>query len=407
VLRDYLRWFYDPHLFVYQKDSPDSAEVARRVRAVARLEMSESKALAYFRRNAAHLDPIEGIWYDVGLRVAVVPEPAGHAGRYVAVVLESDTTTWPVGAIRAKFSRRKDGSYETEMSTRTLGTQHVDGNIRKRVLLRVSPFMWGKAFPVARADSGLLDPTNPRRPTVTVRGGKVVVSMTSHDPSYAPVLDSLIKSHEADLRSAKRIIVDVRGNEGGSSWMSDVLLPYVLSKAKRSSPFDSVGPAMMIASDDQIKYASRAFGPDTSIFVRSLVQSMRAHPGKLVPLIDPSLPPEPVKPDSVIEGNWKVAVLTDHGTVSAPEVLVLKALNSQRATVIGESTEGALDYQSTNIVWFSPRERRWGLGYPTITADARLPVGGMRGKGIPPDVRLEWARVADPIAEAERLLDRR
>jgi hypothetical protein len=407
VLRDYLRWFEDPHLFVYQNDSPDSAEGARRASALARLDMNEAKARAYFRRNAAHLDPIEGIWYDVGLRVAVIPEPAAPAGRFVAVVLESDTSTWPLGAIRARFARRDDGSYETEMSTRNLATRHVDGVIRKRVVLRLSPHMWGKAFPVARADSGLLDPTNPRRPTVTTRRGTVVISMTSHDPSYAPLLDSLVTAHEADLRTARRIVIDVRGNEGGSSWMSDVLLPYVLSKTKRSSPFDSVGPAMMIASDDQIKYASRAFGPDTSIFVRRLVEAMRAHPGQLVPLVDPSLPPEPVKPDSVIDGNWKVAVLIDHGTVSAPEVLVLKALRSQRATVIGESTEGALDYQSTNIVWFSPRERRWGLGYPTITADARLPVGGMRGKGIAPDVHLDWKRVADPIAEVERLLDRR
>lgn len=108
----------------------------------------------------------------------------------------------------------------------------------------------------------------------------------------------------------------------------------------------------------------------------------------------------------MIAGPRRVGVLTDRGTVSAAEVLVIRALQSERARVFGQPTAGALDYQSISIVRLSPAERRWYLGYPTITARASLPSGGMRGKGIAPDVVVDWSTIADPIAYVDRLLRR-
>jgi hypothetical protein len=77
--------------------------------------------------------------------------------------------------------------------------------------------------------------------------------------------------------------------------------------------------------------------------------------------------------------------------------------------VFGEPTAGALDYQSVNVVQLLPNERRWFLGYPTITASAALPRGGMRGKGIAPDVRLDGDAIAHgwaAIAAVDRALRR-
>src|SRR6185437_5262183 len=96
-------------------------------------------------------------------------------------------------------------------------------------------------------------------------------------------------------------------------------------------------------------------------FVRSLVSRLEAHPGELVPLSDPASPPAPADPrDWVIaSGPRAVGVLADRGTVSASEVLVVYALQSPRATVFGEPTAGALDYESASIVSLLPNEHRW------------------------------------------------
>ena len=286
---------------------------------------------------------------------------------------------------------------------RNFAERQLIGKIYRRVMLRMSPGTWGKEFPVAAADSGQLDPADPRKPTLRVRAQSVVVSLPSHDPSYAPYLDTLVRRNAEALRSADRLIIDVRGNEGGSSWMSDVLMPYVRSEHQRPDNY-AENDAVLLSSPDQVAYARRAFGSDTSAFVRSLVTRMAAHPGELVPMRDPAAPPDPERPDSVVKGPRRVGVLVDRGTVSASEVLVLRALRSERATVFGENSAGALDYQSASIVSLAPGERRWYLGYPTITRV--VPAGGkrMRGVGIPPDVRVDWRAVADPIGYVERAL---
>ncbi len=160
----------------------------------------------------------------------------------------------------------------------------------------------------------------------------------------------------------------------------------------------------MLSSADQIAYTQRAFGADTTRFVRSLVERLQASPGALVPLQPPDGPPQPTPGVPVVRGPARVGVLIDGGTVSAGEVTVLQALRSERATVFGRPTAGALDYQSVNIVSIAADEKRWYLGYPTITATARLPIGGMRGKGIRPDVPLDFDRMADPIAAVEARL---
>lgn len=405
VLQDYIDWFDDPHLFLYQSSQIDSNETAARAGSAERLELDEAKAREYYRRQAGHLDPLEGIWYDLGLRVAVVPAPGTDpkAGQFVAVVLTSDSPLWQPGMIRARFTRGRNGSYATQMWGRNFSMARRNARIHKRVLLRLSPGMWGKAFPVAPTDTGLIDSSDVHRPTVIVRARTVIVSIPSHDPGLKPYLDSLIAIHQDELVHAQHLIVDLRGNEGGGSFMSDGLLPYILSDTSPDT-IDDYRRSLMLSSEDQIRYVSRMWGSDTIPQIQRMLVRMRAHPGELVPLFDSLVPPETESRDTVVFGPRRVAIMIDGGTVSASEVLVQRARQSKRVTIFGEHTAGALDYQSTAIVWFSPDERRWGLGYPTTTARAELPAGGMRGKGIPPQVTVHWGKVADPIGWVERAL---
>ncbi|HEX4681320.1 MAG TPA: S41 family peptidase, partial [Gemmatimonadaceae bacterium] len=266
--------------------------------------------------------------------------------------------------------------------------------------------MWAKEYPLDPNDVGLVDTGDPRRPTLRIGEGTLVVSIPSHSPAYAPVLDSLVRRNAARLRATPRLIVDLRGNEGGSSWMTDVLLPYVLSDSLLAARYPERAPAMMLSSPDQVSYARSAFGSDTSAFVRSLLDRLQSHPGRFVTFEPPGEErPEP-KPDSIVHGPSRVGVMIDGGTVSASEVFVLRALRSARVTVFGEPTEGALDYQSTAIARVVPSPARWFLGYPTITRDTLLPLDGMRGHGIAPQVRVDWTGLADPIGWVDLFLRR-
>lgn len=406
LYRELIAFFDDPHLFVFQSSRLDSAVSARRAATVPTVELTEEQARASFTRHAGQLDPIEGIWYDGPLRVAVVRDVQAP-GEFRAVVLRSDTSTWRPGAVRARFMKRADGGYDVDLSGRNHSRAWLDGRVHRQTVLRLSPGMWGKTFPVAPADSALLDPVDVHRPVLVHRDSLVVVAIPSHNPAYRGRLDSLVRQHHAALTSAKYLVIDLRGNEGGAAFMTDALLPFVMSTERREPLYPDFGEAVMLSSPDQITYVQRfmVFGADTTPRIQRLLARLRANPGALVPLSD-SLDRSPVRPESVVPGPRRVAILVDRGTVSAAEAFLLRAMRSTRVAVFGEPTAGALDYQSTYIVPFQASERRWYLGYPTITASATLPKGGMRGKGIPPDVRVDWSRVSDPIGLAVRELSR-
>ena len=141
MLRDFVDWFDDPHLFLCERGAIDSAETARPAVAVERRSISETDARAYFRTRGARLDPIEGIWYDIPL----------------------------------------------------------------------------------------------------------------HD-GFRGVVDSLVNANRDALAHADRMIIDLRGNEGGGSATTESLEPFISLVAEKPNPFPTDG-ALMLSSDDQIARA--------------------------------------------------------------------------------------------------------------------------------------------------------
>lgn len=402
VLSDLVTWFNDPHLFVFQSPTVDSLTAAERQRSVRHVAIGRDEIVRDIRARGNRVDPIEGLWYDGATHYGVVPDPDGTPGKFAAVLLTADSAAWPAGAIRGWFVRQPDNSYATTLYTRGFAQLTLTGQIHRRSVLRLSPGMWGKVFPLSAADTGWLDASDVHRPRVVVRPRSVVVSVPSHDPRYTRMLDSMVRAVDSLIKQRGLLIIDVRGNEGGSSTMTRALHPYITTTEQRPTPFDS-GHAVVMSSPAQIAFAKRFTGNDTSAFIRDLVARMDAHPGELVPI---ETTPSPTPPEPHYDGDWKVVVLTDRGTVSAAEVLVMHALRSTRAVVVGEPTAGALDYQTVQIIGLGTGDRRWALGYPTIAAHKDLPQRGMRGKGIAPHVRVDWRVIPDAIGEMERRFGR-
>ncbi len=412
IYRDLVTFFDDPHLFIWQNPAIDSTGAARNRAAVQRLPLSEVDAHRYFDAHRGALDPIEGIWFDEGLRVAILTPAGATPGHFVAVVLQADTAGWEPGMVRAEFTRTARG-YDGVLSARNFATRFVAPELYRHVLLRLAPGIWGKAYPVAPADTGLVDGFDPHRAVYAVRDGTPVLAIPSHDPRYQPWLDSLLAAHHDELMRARELVIDLRGNEGGSSGMTNALLPFVVSDRQRPPFFPTranqpdQGKGMMLSSSDQLRYAVAMVGADsTDPSAQRFLARMRANPGRLVQFADtldpPSRPAPPAKPSV---GPRHVGILVDHGTVSAAETFLVEAMRSTRVTVFGEPTEGALDYETVSIVRFQAGGRlHFGLGYPTITSQPDLPRNGIRGKGIPPQVRLDLRHDADPIGRVvERL----
>lgn len=381
LLRELTGWFHDGHLFVFELPtvSPDSAALL--AAAAETRPVSEAALRARLQRLGGAADPIEGIWYARGYRMAVVPD--GAPDRFVGVVLRADSALWQPGQVKARFERQAVGLYRTVFFADDHSRRHLDARIFRNLLLQTTPVTWGREFPLAPGEAGTLDPDDPARPTLRlVQDDAVVVSVPSHDPSYRAVLQELVIRHRSALDGRPLLVVDIRGDLGGGSQTTDALLPWLVSREMRPAIGPS-GLSMVVSSPDNIRYFQRGWNPD------SVRERMSAAPGQLMPLMRDEQLGMPFPNDIVAANPVRVGLLMDRGVASAGEAFVLQARRSTKVTLFGERTSGMIDYQSVNVVRLACRDRGILFGYPMIAASATLPKDGINATGIVPDVPID------------------
>jgi hypothetical protein len=402
VVSRYTDRFRDGHLFVSEQPSLSAAEAAAAAARAEVTQWSESRVREYLVHNASRLDPLEGIWYSDKSRFGIVRDRVPARRDFIGVLLSDGVENWKPGQVKAEFVKEHDGSYKARYFYGDHALHHLHADLDKRLLLRMPPVIWGKSFPIATQDVGLLDPNDPRNPAFkALSGAAVVISMPSHSGEYRPRLEQLIAQHLEQIRAAQVLIVDLRGNEGGGAQTSDPLEPFYDSDHHRSRP-DYAGKEAVVSSPDQIAYfeaLAKNMGSDSFFGKRftALVQRMRDEPGRVIATDIWKAPGEaPEKAASISANPRHFAILMDRLSESAAEAFVLTAWTSSRVELFGDNSNGTSDYQSVAMVPLAcPRHSLW-VGYPTIGASEFLPKQGFNGVGIPPDVRIP-SGVADPF----------
>ena len=407
VLQDFVRFFRDGHLFVSENPELSDEDVARLTSSAEQTGRNEDSVRRQLAANLKRLDPIEGIWYDKdGHRFGIIRDRVMGRRDFVAILLSEGVDRWQVGQVKAEFRKLPDGSYTDVFYSGRHYPLHLAGYLRGEtggaalrrngLLLHMPPITWGKAFPLRESERGTIDTSNPRRPTIRFLDQTTVVSIPSHSPEYAPLLKELIEKSRERILKSENLIVDVRGDEGGSSWMTNVLMPFIVTAGKRPNRYWVGDHSMVLSSPDNISYFAQM--KSQGWIPEHLVERMQANPGKVVSFADPSPSQAAVTRNdvsTVLPRN--VAILMDRAVVSAGEAFIIEAMRNEKVTLFGENTGGVIDYQSVTLVPIADCASAPYLGYPTSAASDRLPVGGVNATGIPPHVRIPDS-IADPVA---------
>lgn len=403
VLRGLTGWFRDPHLFIGQFPNYDDAALASFRASAERLAVTADDVRSRLEGNAS-THSLEGIWFDEIAEMAIVPSPgASTAAGLVAVVLESRSDAWATGDVRARFTQREDGSYIATLFMDDRSPRFVEArSFKNGLILRLAPWAWGRRYPIAAHQDGLLDDSDPRAPTLSVRedDSAVVLSIPSHDPRFRERLQTLVAASAAALARADALVIDLRGNEGGSSGTTNVLEPYYWSPSPAAATdVATEDTPVVLASQDTLRafQSWTEWFDETPEWLTDLLHRLDQNMGELVPMATDDGDGGHDVERATILGPRRVGILTDAGTVSAAEAFVLKAQRHERVVIFGQNTGGSIDYQNVQIVRLACRDRGFGLGFPLIASSTRLPEGGYNRGGIPPDVRIDVG-VADPIS---------
>lgn len=208
----------------------------------------------------------------------------------------------------------------------------------------------------------------------------VMLRIPSFSWDAKELVDSLILKNKKEIASTPILIIDLRGNGGGTDYCYVELLPFIYT-----NPYISKGVEWW-ASQGNIDYFEKALqegnikqGKEEE--TKALIDSLKKHKDSFVEL-DQS---DTTQRDSVYKMPAMVGVIVDDYCASSCEQFVLAAKNSKKTIVFGTQTLGVLDY--SNSVPEDLLTEGLRIRYP-MTRSTRLPDYPIDNIGIEPDVEI-------------------
>lgn len=405
ILREWTGFFDDGHVGVAPiVSSAPAAGSSSSSAATPSLAWTESSVRAELAARGADRDPLEGIWQIDGdrYRLGILPTP-GQPGAFSAVVLTTTSDGWTPGQIKAELTRTADGGIDMLYRAGDHGEHRTGASLLlDGAVLRLTE--WGNWM---REVPAIPDPDFVERalPSGTLfmkplSADTLWLRIPDFNDSRAKPLKAILDANAAALASAPNLVIDLRGNGGGSDYVYAPLTPLLYSR-----PIYSVGVEMRASEDNvalrkAIAEQIRAEAPEVAGYLDRQIERMAAALGTYVPGGDQLFEIERL--DTVLPFPKRVAVLVDNAA-STGEQFLLEARQSRKVTLFGkENSAGVLDF--ANVVGMPTPSGRYQVFWAT-SRSMRLPGDPVDPDGIAPDIRIPAGDV-DPVTYAQRRLER-
>lgn len=223
----------------------------------------------------------------------------------------------------------------------------------------------------------------------------VLLCIPSFMPEYYESIEKLIQDHHEQLTTATNLVLDLRGNGGGSDSCFNPLLPYVCTKS-----LNVVG-ADVRATQGNIEYLQdlaklHEFPEESLDQIKALTALMAQHLGGFVEMV----PTQKIDLGEVFDKPEKVAICIDKNCASSTEQFLIFALQSPKVSLFGENTAGCIDF--SNVVPAQTPSGKFTIFYP-ISRSKRIPLQQIDGHGIEPHVPMDPG-CRDLVSEVVRTL---
>jgi len=394
LLSEWALFFRDHHVQLsYQAPPDDPPSIRQRFQEGEKIQITEVEARARFDQPGR--DSLEGIWEMQGgsYRVALLRLPSPTRD-YAAVILRADSIWWMPGQVKFEL-KNADNGYTARFFVRDHTIRESATTIHGNKLEINGLSTWQRVYP----GTGQLSKVEPKRIfTLQKMNPKtLLLTVPTMNESVRQELDSLIKANRKLLSNTPNLIIDCRGNGGGSDITYYPLKPFLYT-----NPVTTDGMQLWATQDNADKFAQMGKNKDFPwgwrLYGQHMARKMRRNEGKFVGRPGSSTG----KRKQVLPYPQQVAVLIDGRCGSSCEQFILFAQQSKKTTLIGQNTGGVLDYGNLHFLNFPGG--LFQLGYPT-SRSSRVAAGrGIDNIGIPPAVRLT-EKDGDWIAWASKYLE--
>lgn len=383
VLKKYTSFFRDSHIWINPATSINT-------KGTGNTEMVDIDIERFRKGLKANHNPLEGIWKNrfewTGGVVYEIGITKNSDGVRVGFVISSTSPYWKQK--ETKFRLYPNGKYEFYSFDKTLktGTYEVFNN-------SIIYFKESRAAFIMESPKSVLTAEEVKRKIGEFYGFGVkklsdkttLITLPSFDYPFVEIIEDLVVSNQS-LMQHENLIIDIRGNSGGTDNAYEILFPYIMTNSIRNMGVEYLATQTLVKGlEDYIKIVSNNKDKQGEIdTVNQWIGLYEKNMGKFVNLKDSIFSIKRVTPAK--ESPNHVIILTDKRVGSSAESFVMKVKQSKKVKIIGTVTSGGLDYAAARMFDFGCPE--YLLQLPTYRS-LRLPDYPIDNIGIQPDIYLD------------------
>lgn len=339
VLEQYIEFFRDGHTYIMatnnQKTETSNEE----------LQITEKQFKEDFEKKSYNLNPLLGIWKRGNYTVAIIPSPDNSKTErdFVGVVIESSNPDWQKGQVKFELYSDFGTSYQINYMMGDHSINRTSGEQISNAILTIDEIgEWEKQWPEVK--------NKKKRSEIELKYNEFHISYINDIPylrlpnfySVEPeYVDSLMKANHDKIVKSDFMVVDIRGNSGGSDGTYFPVLPYVLS-----------GPVTLPSngfwlSDDNTDYLINAFAASNDLTVKEYAEQEKEEYEMFIKnkgtAYFKGTGTWTFTADTIYKGPKKVIILIDEDVASSGETFIYRANQSDRVVVYGQNTAGIVD----------------------------------------------------------------
>ncbi len=391
LLKKYTDFFKDPHLWVGANGAPFASGTG----GVA--ESLNINIQDFQNQVKATTDELEGVWSTDGYQIGI---KKGAANEYIGFIISAESKNWKAGDI--KFRLFQDKTFAYAMIDRSKKNGHY--TLYKEGILFLDEI--GMALERKLPTVGISATQREEKLQELTgfyfkkRSAKTaILKLPSFEYQYLEKINTLISTNKELLESSENLIIDLRGNPGGTTDAYQQLLPYIFGKTIRNTGAEFLATQTYINNLETYKKSLAKNTPTEGIDKQ--IKMLKENLGKFVNF---SGNPQPVyieKVEVAAKSPRQIVVLADKGTGSSAEYFLFILKQSKKVKLMGKPSYGALDYGNAFLNDFGCPG--YQVFMPTYRA-MRLPDYPIDNIGIQPDIYLDGT-VADWVAFAQQYLE--
>jgi hypothetical protein len=376
AIHHYLTFFKDQHLYI--NTPADTADIEK-----IQPDYNKVQQLYYTSKNS-----IEGIYYtgDSVYKVALIKSKKGLRN-YAGIILTSKAATWKQGQVKFELIETGVNQYLGIWYNRAhyLSFAPVRFNLRNGL----GDQGWYKHNSLPDIEEDPIPVFAEESKTNTffklLNDSTCYLRIKTFNATNARNIDSVINANKTSLQSKPRLIIDLRGNGGGSDRSMSYLKPILYTDPVKNIGVDMLAtPDNTAAWDTLIDQYRKDLPKD---YLDKISKRIHQNDGTERAMVNFSADNTDTLPE-VWPNPAKVAIVIDGGCGSSTEEFLLFARQSKKTIMAGEHSIGVLDY--SNVVPKSFSDPSFILHYPT-TRSRRIDVGlAIDNKGIQPAIPLNF-----------------